>query len=117
MNANFKKQSAYNSNAVIQERSVVQLLNKPNISEFSTTFMEGFVAKPSPRRKSKSRMNSARSNSSKKRVKSGKKKPKKEKGGNSINTKKLKNVRHILEPIEGSSKKIIVLNNQSSIGN
>jgi hypothetical protein len=57
-------------------------------------------------------MNSARSNSSKKRVKSGKKKgQKKEKGGNSINAKKLKNVRHILEPIEGSSKKIIVLNN------
>ena len=109
MNANFKKQSSYNSNAVIQERSVVQLLNKPNISEFSTTFMEGFVAK-SPKKRSKSRINSARSTSSKKRSKSGKKKQKKEKGI-SINAKKLKNVRHILEPIEGSSKKIIVLNN------
>ena len=73
--------------------------------------MEGFVVKQSPKKRSKSRINSARSTSSKKRVKSGKKKQKKEKGGNSINAKKLKNVRHILEPIEGSSKKIIVLNN------
>jgi len=78
--------------------------------------MDGFVAR-SPKKRSKSRVNSAKSNSSKKRIKSGKKKQKKEKGGNSINTKKLKNVRHILEPVEGSSKKIIVLNNQSSVGN
>tara|TARA_B110000285_G_C15130711_1_gene623384 strand:+ start:3109 stop:3333 length:225 start_codon:yes stop_codon:yes gene_type:complete len=74
--------------------------------------MEGFVVAPRRKSTKKSRVNSARSNSSKKRSKSGKKKQKKTKGDNhEINAKKLKNVRHILQPVEGSSKKIIVLNN------
>ena len=73
--------------------------------------MEGFVVAPRRKSTKKSRVNSARSNSSKKRSKSGKKKQKKKGGDHEINAKKLKNVRHILQPVEGSSKKIIVLNN------